>query len=131
MMDQLYRAADLLLVPSAQEGFGIPILEAGVVGLPIFCSDIPPFRETAGEAAHYFELGEPPQAVAGRLAQFLREDPRYRLRKRVEREFSWETIFLRQVVPLLQAAAAERGRQGGDRRESVGALDTGNARRFV
>jgi glycosyltransferase involved in cell wall biosynthesis len=121
MMDELYRAADLLLVPSAQEGFGIPILEAGIVGLPVFCSDIPPFRETAGDAAHYFELDEPPRAVAVRLARFLAEDTRYRLRKRVEREFSWETIFLRQVVPLLQTAAEERGSAGvGNRRESVG-----------
>src|SRR5262249_3636092 len=59
----LFLLADLLLFPSAQEGFGIPILEGGAARLPVFCSDIPPFRETAGERAHYFALDEPPQRI--------------------------------------------------------------------
>ena len=67
----LYLAADLLLFPSLREGFGIPILEAGIARLPVFCSDIPPFRESAGEAAHYFGLDEDPAAIAGRIAAFL------------------------------------------------------------
>ncbi|MFU8773415.1 MAG: glycosyltransferase family 4 protein, partial [Anaerolineales bacterium] len=44
-----YRLADLLLFPSQREGFGIPILEAGLLRLPIFAADIPPFRESAGD----------------------------------------------------------------------------------
>src|SRR5207248_857763 len=51
MQSDLYRLADGLLFPSRSEGFGIPILEAGLVGIPIFCSDIAPFRESAGDAA--------------------------------------------------------------------------------
>ncbi len=39
-----YRLADALLLPSLEEGFGIPVLEAGLAGLPVFCSDIPPLR---------------------------------------------------------------------------------------
>jgi mannosylglucosylglycerate synthase len=104
MMDELYRAADLMLLPSAQEGFGIPVLEAGLVGLPIFCSDIPPFREIAGEWVKYFRLDEPPQSIAQRLGSFLSGDERYQLRKRVARDFDWDAIFDRQLVPLLQAA---------------------------
>ena len=106
MMDELYRAADLMLLPSAQEGFGIPVLEAGLVGLPIFCSDIPPFREIAGEWVEYFALDEPPRSIARRLGDFLRGDERYQLRKRVARDFDWDAIFDRQIVPLLQAAVS-------------------------
>src|SRR5581483_1749305 len=59
----LYALADALLLPSAREGFGIPILEAGLARFPIFCSDIPPFHESARELAHYFALDEPPPEI--------------------------------------------------------------------
>ncbi|MFN8477283.1 MAG: glycosyltransferase [Kouleothrix sp.] len=45
MLADLFRLADALLFPSAYEGFGIPIIEAELAGIPIFCSDIAPFRE--------------------------------------------------------------------------------------
>jgi glycosyltransferase involved in cell wall biosynthesis len=109
MMDQLYRVADLMLLPSAQEGFGIPLLEAGVVGLPAFCSDIAPFQEIAGpRLAEFFRLDDPPAELGDRIARFTRCDPRYRLRKRVAREFSWGTIFDRKLVPLLRAVRKQR-----------------------
>lgn len=41
-MANLYLFCDALLFPSLNEGFGIPILEAGFTRIPIFCSDIPP-----------------------------------------------------------------------------------------
>ena len=101
MMDDLYQLADLLLFPSAQEGFGIPLLEAGLVRLPVFCSDIPPFREIAGEDAHLFRLDEPPAAVAERIANFLDTDPAARLRRRVLDQFTWERVFGQKIAPLL------------------------------
>ena len=105
MMDDLYQLADLLLFPSAQEGFGIPLLEAGLVRLPVFCSDIPPFREIAGPDAHLFSLDEPPAAVAERIARFLDTDPATRLRRRVLDAFTWERVFDEQIVPLLPPAS--------------------------
>jgi glycosyltransferase involved in cell wall biosynthesis len=104
MMDDLYQRADLLLFPSAQEGFGIPLLEAGLVRLPVFCSDIPPFREIAGEDAHLFRLDDPPVAVAERIARFLDTDPAARLRRRVLDAFTWERVFAERIAPLLAPA---------------------------
>ena len=43
-----YRLADALLLPSTEEGFGIPVLEAGLTGMPIFCADILSLRELGG-----------------------------------------------------------------------------------
>jgi glycosyltransferase involved in cell wall biosynthesis len=54
----IYHLADLLLFPSAYEGFGIPLLEAMAAGLPIAASDTPVFREIAGGAARLFALGD-------------------------------------------------------------------------
>ena len=107
MMDELYRAADLMLFPSAQEGFGIPLLEAGAVNLPLFCADIPPFREIAGTRAEYFGLDDPPAALAERIARFMDEDPRYGLRRRVKSNYDWDAIFDRQLIPLLRSIAEE------------------------
>lgn len=101
LMDELYRAADLLLFPSEQEGFGIPMLEAGIAGVPIFCADIPPFREIAGSAAHFFQLDDPPVETARRIDAFCREDRRYRLRKDVMQQFSWSNLYRERIAPLL------------------------------
>lgn len=98
----LYLLTDALLFPSEREGFGIPILEAGLARLPIFCADLAPFRETAREEAHYFALDESPRAIAERLARVLAQDPRYRLKQRVVREYAWASIFRERIEPLVR-----------------------------
>ncbi len=98
----LYLLADLLLFPSQREGFGIPILEGALAKLPIFCADIPPFRESASDWAHYFALDESPEAIAQRIAEFLQKDPVYQLRRRVLNEYRWQKIFAEEIEPLLQ-----------------------------
>jgi glycosyltransferase involved in cell wall biosynthesis len=50
-----YQAARCFIFPSLIEGFGIPLLEAQINGCPVLCSDIPVFREVAGEAAIFFD----------------------------------------------------------------------------
>jgi glycosyltransferase involved in cell wall biosynthesis len=51
----LYRRAAALVFPSLYEGFGQPVLEALASGCPVACSDLPPLREVAGDAAVYFD----------------------------------------------------------------------------
>lgn len=52
----LYNHAFLYVFPSVYEGFGIPIIDAQVFGIPVLCSDIPVFKEIAGNGAEFFEL---------------------------------------------------------------------------
>lgn len=101
MMDDLYLLADLMIFPSAQEGFGIPLLEAGLARLPVFCSDIPPFREIAGDRVHRFALDAPASETAARIARFLETDPAVRLRHEVFRRYSWERVYRERIAPLL------------------------------
>ncbi len=98
----LYQLADLLFFPSAQEGFGIPLLEAGLARLPVFCSDIPPFKEVGGGDVHFFSLGDGPDRIADAIVAFARNDRSYRLRKRVLRQYTWPAIFKEKIVPLLR-----------------------------
>ena len=52
----LYRNCDLFVAPSSMEGFGLPLAEALRCGARTVCSDIPVFRETAGDDCDYFSL---------------------------------------------------------------------------
>ena len=54
---------------SDNEGFGIPLLEAGVNGIPVLCSDIPVFHEVLNEDfAVYVDNKEPEKIAQGFLA---------------------------------------------------------------
>ena len=63
---QAYRRAGVFVFPSRCEGFGIPLLEAFSCGCPVIASDIPVFREVAGDAAVYFD-----PSLHERLAELL------------------------------------------------------------
>ena len=55
-MQEAYATSDFLLFASTLEGFGMPILEAQMVGLPVITSCISPMNEVAGDGA---ELVDP------------------------------------------------------------------------
>ena len=48
-----YKAIDYLLFPSLAEGFGLPLLEANVVGTPAIITDLPSFREYCDLKANF------------------------------------------------------------------------------
>jgi glycosyltransferase involved in cell wall biosynthesis len=49
----------LLVTASLDEGYGLPIAEASVLGVPAIISDLAIFHEVAGEGALYFEPTNP------------------------------------------------------------------------
>jgi glycosyltransferase involved in cell wall biosynthesis len=101
VVSDLYRMADVLFLPSRDEGFGLPILEAGASRLPIACADIPTLREVAGGEALYFGLDDPPTRIATRLWERLATDPAWRLSRRVRTEYTWDRIYRTHLAPLL------------------------------
>jgi glycosyltransferase involved in cell wall biosynthesis len=99
-----YRLADAMLLPSREEGFGIPILEAGMAMKPIFCSDLPPLRALAGPWAKYFDPDDKPGKIARMISQTLTESPTYNLRINIRNAFTWEAIYQSRIAPLLNKA---------------------------
>jgi len=96
----LYNTAKLFVHPSNWEGFGLPVLEAMACGLPVVCSDIPAFREIAGDAAVYFDQKDP-RSIA-RNIRLLCENSRLHAASRhkgLERakRFTWQRTAKRVV----------------------------------
>lgn len=55
---ELYRRADVVLVTSDAEGFGLPVAEALACGAAVVASDIPVLRETGGTCVTYATPGD-------------------------------------------------------------------------
>lgn len=100
-----FRLADALILPSREEGFGIPLIEAALTRLPVFCADIPQLRELGGGDVLYFSPDAGPQTVAGMIAGRLASDPVRRFAGRARRDFSWSGVYAKHIAPLLDAAA--------------------------
>jgi len=50
-----YRHSDVLVFASIYEGFGLPIVEAQAMGIPVITSKIAPMSDTAGDAALFVD----------------------------------------------------------------------------
>lgn len=53
-LEKVYSSCHCLIAASEAEGFGLPLIEAAMKGLPIICRDIPVFKEVAGSNAFFF-----------------------------------------------------------------------------
>jgi glycosyltransferase involved in cell wall biosynthesis len=91
--DAVVAGADALVFPSLYEGFGLPVLEAMALGVPVLASDRSSLPEVGGNAASYFDPTNS-QELAGKLVWIARDaSARTALRavgyENVKR-FSWE-----------------------------------------
>ncbi len=71
----LYQNCQLMVIPSSLEGFCIPLVEALYFSAKVLCSDIPIFREIAGDNCIYFDLaGDRIDNLARSIATALDSD---------------------------------------------------------
>lgn len=96
-----YRIADALLMPSREEGFGIPIIEAAFSKIPVFCADIPVLRELGGEDVTYFSPDANPLEVARQVKVRLEAENTSKWGRRAKQGYTWDQIYSRHIAPLL------------------------------
>jgi len=97
-----YRLADALFMPSREEGFGIPVVEAAFSKLPVFCTDIEPLRALGLNDATYFSPDADPPIVAAQIADRLQRDPQYQIAVRLRQAYTWERIYTQHIAPLVE-----------------------------
>jgi len=107
LIRDLYLIADILFLPSWQEGFGIPLLESGMIKLPVVCSNIPPFMEIGGDDVCVFDLNDPPEMIAQKILDFLHVLKPQRMFRRVIRNYVWDNIYHSKLLPILQSIVEE------------------------
>jgi glycosyltransferase involved in cell wall biosynthesis len=100
----LYQMADALFFPSTQEGYGLPLIEAALHQVPVFCSDIPAHREVAAQAT-FFKLGASPKGIARRIKTDAAVKTRQGRRGLMAR-LDWRTILQERLEPLLSGRKA-------------------------
>ena len=105
-----YESARLLVLPSFDEGFGLPVVEAMAAGVPVVVSRRGALPEICGDAAVYVDPDHP-RGMASTIADLIGaparlEDLRQRGAVRA-RQFSWTTSAER----LWQAYAAALDRR--------------------
>lgn len=100
----LYKSAECFVMPSLEEGFGLPLLEAFVCETPVVSSDRGSLREIGGDACLYFDPSSPrhPERSEGSnkmkekimevlSSEKIRNELIEKGKKRIK-DFSWEKL---------------------------------------
>lgn len=111
---ELFASASVVLMPSTMEGFGLPVVEAMRLGIPVVATGEAGMREAGGNAALYAEAS--PESFAASCESVLYDDQRRAAciskGRRHAEAFTW-TRTAAMTREVLSAAVSRRGRPAG------------------
>ena len=108
----LYRRAELFVMPSRYEGFGLPVLEAMRAGTPVVSTDAASLTEVGGAAAQYVSPDDHAgmaDAICGVLGDAVRAQAMREAGFAQVARFTWAETA-RRTVAAFDAAAVAAGR---------------------
>ena len=131
----VFQHADLFVLPSAYEGFGLPVLEAMLAGIPVVTTERASLPEVVGDHA-YFGRKDTPEGLAETIREALgllrQEREKLILEgKSWARSFSWEKSAA-QTIKVLHTLMSSLGNPGfnpghpGQHKFTVGFLGFGH-----
>jgi glycosyltransferase involved in cell wall biosynthesis len=97
----LFALADALFFPSRQEGFGLPVLEAALHRLPIFCAAIEPLDSLLDHGVTFFPLDADPSQIALKIFARLGSIDAWQARNQVRRQYAWPAVYRNHIAPFL------------------------------
>ncbi|MDX1616238.1 MAG: glycosyltransferase [Candidatus Promineifilaceae bacterium] len=107
------QAADLFILPSQDESFGLAAAEAQAAGVPVLCSDLPGLREATGGEAHFVAPDDLESWIQSARQLLWDEDERRRLSKAGRMhaaQLTWQRAA-EALEPYLTLAATGQGRR--------------------
>ncbi|MFL7807989.1 MAG: glycosyltransferase family 4 protein, partial [Anaerolineae bacterium] len=105
VVGDLFRVSDLMFMPSHSEGFAMPVLEAGLIGIPVVSTEVPAAVEIGGADVMLIDEHDDPADLADQLLAWAENSQVHRLRHRVRQRYTWQAIFCRDIEPLLREGA--------------------------
>ena len=103
-LPELYSGADIVVVPSMYEGFGMGVLEAMASGVPVACARAASLPETAEHAALYFDPTDA-EDMADRMVTLTANRDVHRECRRLGLErvqnFSWD-LCAKHTLKIIQ-----------------------------
>ena len=106
-LPELYSGADIVVIPSLYEGFGMGVLEAMASGVPVACARAASLPETAEHAALYFNPFNA-EDMADRMVNLTTNRDIHRECRRLGLEqaqkFSWDTCVKRTLEIIYDMA---------------------------
>jgi glycosyltransferase involved in cell wall biosynthesis len=113
---ELYEGAKLLVQPSFEEGFGLPVLEAMTVGVPVVAANRGALPEVLGDAGPLIDADN--AAGFAEAIDTMVNDPVAAISATTRgleraRLFSWDRTALA-MVSAYKAAMARRAERGAD-----------------
>jgi glycosyltransferase involved in cell wall biosynthesis len=106
LLPTLYANAEMFVMPSVYEGFGMPVLEARACGARVVVSDTPELREAGGPHA---VAVEPTKAGIREGIRRALRSPRIR-EVSLAREHSWSQAAAQLLAVFQSALDARNGR---------------------
>ena len=94
-----YQIADAVFLSGDREGFGLPALEAGAFGKPLFCPDVEPLNTLPG--ALTYPSGLSIVNLAAWLLRQLGGRDTILARRQIFRTYRWSSIYRNYLAPLL------------------------------
>lgn len=97
----LYRYADMLVMPSLYEGFGVPVLEAMSAGCPVVASDNSSLPEVVGDAGILFDALDPAD-IARAVTEMHGKREVFTIKGHARaKQFSWDTCAVETLKTLV------------------------------
>jgi glycosyltransferase involved in cell wall biosynthesis len=100
----LYMLSDVVVLPSASEGFGLPLAEAAIFRTPVVATDLPAFREVAPHDPTLVPLEAGSAGFTAAVLDAL-ASPTARTRRHVLDALSWDRLITDRLEPLLRSGA--------------------------